>query len=184
MKRWMMIQSFTALNTVYRKTPEKQATCRTPFGTEKQSDYILVDKKHIFCSTDAEANDMIHMGRDHRSVMAQFGITAPKKVSQKTHCDSKKTKTAQNTKRQSDDKTRSCEAIKFEERYAELERKIKYKTKIAATTQKPKMIESLTKSKQAERVVDTGITVLPHCNEDTKHCSYSEDEIGKTCCGS
>ena len=65
MKRWMMIQSFTALNTVYRKTPEKQATCRTPFGTEKQFDYILVDKKHIFCSTDAEANDMIHMGRDH-----------------------------------------------------------------------------------------------------------------------
>ena len=39
--------------------------CWTPKGTEKQWDYILVD-------------DMIHMGSDHRSVMAQFVTTAPK----------------------------------------------------------------------------------------------------------
>ena len=41
-------------------------------GAEKQLDSILVDRKHIYCSRDAEANDMIHMGSDHRSVIAQF----------------------------------------------------------------------------------------------------------------
>ena len=33
----------------------------------------------MYCSRDAEANDMIHMGSDHRSVMAHFVITTPKK---------------------------------------------------------------------------------------------------------
>ena len=38
----------------------------------------------MYCSRDAEANDMIHMGSDHRSVVAHFVITTPKKeVSQK-----------------------------------------------------------------------------------------------------
>ena len=35
-------------------------------------DYILVDRKHLRCSRDAEASDMIRMGSGHRSVMAQF----------------------------------------------------------------------------------------------------------------
>ena len=53
----------------------------------------------------------------------------------KTHCDKKKMKTTENTKSQRDDKTRSGEAVRFEERYAELERKIKFKGGMAATTQ-------------------------------------------------
>ena len=36
MRQWLMIQNCTTLNTMYRKTPEKQATYRTPKGTEKQ----------------------------------------------------------------------------------------------------------------------------------------------------
>ena len=44
MKQCAMIQNFTALNTMYRKTLEKQATHRTPKGTEKQLDYILIDR--------------------------------------------------------------------------------------------------------------------------------------------
>ena len=47
---------------MYRKTLGKQATHRTPKGTEKQLDCILVDRKHIYCSRNAKANDMIHMG--------------------------------------------------------------------------------------------------------------------------
>ena len=63
MKQWLMIQNFTTLNTMSRKTSGKQATYRTPEGTEKKLDYI-VNRKHIYCSRDAEANDMIHMGSD------------------------------------------------------------------------------------------------------------------------
>ena len=62
-------------------------------------DYTLVDRKLLYWSRDAEANDMIHMGTDHRCVMPQFLITAPKKSpTTKTHCDKKKMKTAENTK--------------------------------------------------------------------------------------
>ena len=64
---------------MYRKNPGK------PTGALKQLDYILMDRKHMYCSRDAEANDMIHMGSNHRSVMAQFVSAAPKKdISQKT----------------------------------------------------------------------------------------------------
>ena len=39
-------------------------------------------------SRNAEANDMVHMGSDFRSVMAQFVINAPRKEdSQKTHVE-------------------------------------------------------------------------------------------------
>ena len=53
-------------------SPEKQVTYRTPQGAEKQLDCILVNGKYLRCSKDAEANDMIHMKSDHRSVMEQF----------------------------------------------------------------------------------------------------------------
>ena len=151
MKQWLVIQNFTAFNTMYRKTLEKQATYRTPKGTEKHLYYILIHRKHMYCSRDVEANDMIHMGSDHTNVMAQFVITAPKKeVSKKTHIARKKVSTAESTKSQDEVNMRSDESIKFEERYAELERKIKNEAEIAATTQNPKMIESLTMSQQAE----------------------------------
>ena len=39
----------------------------------------MVNRKHLRCSKDAEANDMIHMGSDHRSVMAQIVIPTAKK---------------------------------------------------------------------------------------------------------
>ena len=38
MKHWLMLQGYTALNTMYRKTPEKQTTCRSPKSNEKQID--------------------------------------------------------------------------------------------------------------------------------------------------
>ena len=63
MKQWLMIQNFTAPNTMYRKTLEKEAAYRTPKGTAKQLDYILVDRKHLCCSRDAEANDMNAHGK-------------------------------------------------------------------------------------------------------------------------
>ena len=79
MTQWLLEQKLIALNTMYKKLPRKQATYRTPKGVEKQLDYILVDKKHYCWSTDAEANDMIHMGSDHRCVMARFVIPAKTK---------------------------------------------------------------------------------------------------------
>ena len=57
--QWLLEQRLIALNTVYWKTLQKQATYRTPKGVGKQLDYV-----HSW-STDAEANDMMHMGSDH-----------------------------------------------------------------------------------------------------------------------
>ena len=61
LKQWLMMQNLVAVNTMYRKTPENQNTYRTAKGTEKQLDYILIERRHLGCSKDAEANDMIHM---------------------------------------------------------------------------------------------------------------------------
>ena len=94
------------------------------------------------CSRDAEANDMIHMGSDHRSVK-------------------KKISTAESTKSQ-DEKTRSGGANMFEERYAELERKIKHEAETAATAQKPKM----TLLEQAEGGVVAEIEAAHQLNDD------------------
>ena len=47
-----------------------------------------------------EANDIIYMGSNRRSVMAQFVITASKteEVPQKTHIEKSETPTAESTK--------------------------------------------------------------------------------------
>ena len=79
MKHWLMLQGFIALNTMYRKNPGKETTCRSRKGNEKQIDYIITKRRHLKYNNDAEANDMIHMGSDHRCVMATFMISTPKR---------------------------------------------------------------------------------------------------------
>ena len=64
---------------MYRKNLGKPTTYRSPKGNEKQIDYYIIKKRHLKYNKDAEANDMIHMGSDHRCVMATFMITTPKK---------------------------------------------------------------------------------------------------------
>ena len=81
MKHWLMLQGYTALNTMYRKTLDKQTTYRSPKGNEKQIDYILTKRRYFKYNNDAEANDMIHMRSDHRCVMATFTIITPEKSS-------------------------------------------------------------------------------------------------------
>ena len=76
--QWLLENRLVALNTMYRKLLQKQVTHHTPKRVEKQLDYILTDKKHYSGSRDAEANDTIHMGSDHRCVMAKFVIPKEK----------------------------------------------------------------------------------------------------------
>ena len=98
MKQWMKLQKLCAVNAMYKKTPKKQATHRTSNGAMKQLDYILIDKKHISCSRDAEANDMIHIGSDHRSVMARFVFKASNKLHpRKTEIEGRKKRMSENT---------------------------------------------------------------------------------------
>ena len=91
-----MLQDYTALNTMFRKTPQKQTTFISPKGNEKQIDYILTKRRHLKHIKDAEANDMIHMGSDHRCVMAIFTISMPGKNS--NHKDMKENTTRLNVK--------------------------------------------------------------------------------------
>ena len=41
-----MLQDYTALNTMFRKTLQKQTTFIFPKGNEKQIDYILTKRRH------------------------------------------------------------------------------------------------------------------------------------------
>ena len=70
----MMLQDYTAHNTMYRKTHQKQTTFISPKGKEKHIDYVLTKRWYLRHAKDAEANHMIHMGSDHRCVMATFTI--------------------------------------------------------------------------------------------------------------
>ena len=72
--QWLLENSLVALNTMYKKIQKKQVTYLTPKNGEKQLDYILTDRKHYSWSKDAEANDTVHMGSDHRCVIAKFEI--------------------------------------------------------------------------------------------------------------
>ena len=91
---------------------------RTPKGVEKQLDYILVDKKHYCWSRDAEANDMMHMGSEHRCVMATFVIPAKAK---------KMPLHSETTPKRTHGRTRCLETKaehEFEARYQDLEEEI------------------------------------------------------------
>ena len=79
LKRWLMLNDYSALNTMFRKTPKKQTSCVSPKGKEKQIDYILTKRRYLRNLKDAEANDMIHVGSDDRVVMATFLINTPEK---------------------------------------------------------------------------------------------------------
>ena len=79
MKSWLMLHDYSALNTMFRKTPQKQTTFVSPKGKEKQIDYILTKRRYLRHANDAEANDM----SDHRCVMATFMITMPGKKQKK-----------------------------------------------------------------------------------------------------
>ena len=74
LKECVMSQRLVALNTVCRKQADKQTTFRSANGQEKQLDCTLTSRRHLKFSKNAEVNDMLHMGSDHRSVMAQFVI--------------------------------------------------------------------------------------------------------------
>ena len=56
-----------------RCSPQKQTSFVSP--KEKQIDYILTKRRYLGHVKDAEANDVTHMGSDHRCVMAIFLIT-------------------------------------------------------------------------------------------------------------
>ena len=75
----LMLQDYTALNTMHRKTPQKQTTFISPKGNARQIDYILTKRRYLRYNKDAEPNDIIHMGSDHRCAMATFTITMPGK---------------------------------------------------------------------------------------------------------
>ena len=79
MKHWMMLQGYTALNTIYRKTHQTQTTFISP--KERKIDYTLTKRRYLRHAEDDEGNDMIYMGSDHRCVMATFMITLPGKNS-------------------------------------------------------------------------------------------------------
>ena len=74
-----MLNDYSALNTMFRKTPQKQTSFVSPKGKEKQIDYILTKRRYLRNVKDAEANDMIHMRCDHRCIMATFLINTPEK---------------------------------------------------------------------------------------------------------
>ena len=119
LKSWLMLLDYSALNTMFRKTPQKQTTFVSPKGKEKQIDYILTKRRYVRHAKDAEANDMIHMGSDHRCFMATFMLTMPGK---NIHIKNRKKKqdTIEYDERDQAEKNISIEMPELENRYQEI----------------------------------------------------------------
>ena len=60
LESWLMLNDYSALNTMFRKTPQKQTSFVSPKGKEEHIDYILTKRRYLRNVKDAEANDM-HM---------------------------------------------------------------------------------------------------------------------------
>ena len=119
LKSWLMLNDYSALNTMFRKTPQKQTSFVSPKGKEKQIDYILTKRRYLRNVKDDEANDMIHMGSDHRCIMATFLINTPEK---NTHVrrEDKKRGPIVDIEHKKKDKNISIENSELEERYQDI----------------------------------------------------------------
>ena len=118
LKSWLMLNDYSALNTMFRKTLQKQ-TSFSPKGKEKQIDYILTKRRYLRNVKDAEANDMIHMGSGHRCVISTFLINTPEK---NTHVrrENKKHETIVYVEHKKKAKNTNIEVSELEERYQEI----------------------------------------------------------------
>ena len=146
MTQWLLENKLVALNTMYKKSPPKQVTCRTPKEIGKQLDYILTDRKHYQWSRDAKASDTIHMGSDHRCVMARFEI--PRKKEKGKPRKTKAPVTEQHSETCDDEK---------QQKYLELEQEVKEaepgkNTKKAAGEMKEAGVEAMSQEAKAEEV--------------------------------
>ena len=89
-----------------------------------------MNRKYFRRGKDAEAHDMIHMGSDHRSVMAHFVIPAPKsRVPEYIQKDEEKLSNGRASKVR---RMKCEETTRFEKRYREFEWKIKQKSDATA----------------------------------------------------
>ena len=159
LKSSLMMQDYTALDTMFRKTPQEQTTFISPKGNEKQIDYILTKRRHLKHIKDVEANDMINMGSDHRCVMAISTISMLGKNS--NHKDMKgkhdtvkrerSTKTAKNISIEMPELGKYQEIVEKIRRHKEMKhmvqgRKQKHKSK-EKSLQQQKQIAHLRKQK-------------------------------------
>ena len=119
LKSWLMLNDYSALNTMFKKTPQKQTSFVSPKGKEKQIDYILTKRRYLSNVKDAEANDMIHMGSDHRCIMATFLISTPEKNTHDRREDKKRRPTV-NIEHTKKDKNINIENPELEERYQDI----------------------------------------------------------------
>ena len=119
LKSWLMLNDYSALNTMFKKTPQKQTSFVSPKGKEKQIDYILTKRRYLSNVKDAEANDMIHMGSDHRCIMATFLISTPEKNKHNRREDKMRRPTV-NIENTQKSKNINIENPELEERYQDI----------------------------------------------------------------
>ena len=119
LKSWLMLNDYSALNTMFKKTPQKQTSFVSPKGKEKQIDYILTKRRYLRNVKDAEANDMIHMGSDHRCIMDTFLISTPEMNTHDRREDKKRRPTV-NIEQTKKDKNINIQNPELEQRYQDI----------------------------------------------------------------
>ena len=169
LRSWLMLQDYTALNTMFRKTPQKQTTVTSPKGNEKQIDYILTKRRYLKHIKDAEVNDMIHMGSDHRCVMTTFTISMAGKNSNHKNMKGKHD-TKKHDRSTQAEKSISIEMPELGKRYQEIVELMEKKT--AAT----KETEAQGKRKDAKAQAERENTAAAEANRTHDEAEAQEIE--------
>ena len=115
---------------------------------------------------------MIHIGSDHRSVMARFVIKAPNKR------DPRKKRRSENIMIQKDGKEDPDERNAIDERYHELECSVKQEAEAAAAAQKQKGTEAAD-AKTREEVGDEGKAEAPEAHADAAVAAVAAEAARK-----
>ena len=104
-----------------QKNAAKTDVLRLSKRKREQIDYILTKRRYLRNVKDAEANDMIHMGSDHRCIMAAFLINTPDKKTN-VRRENKKHEMNVYVEHKKKAKNTNIEMSDLEERYQEIVR--------------------------------------------------------------
>ena len=174
LKSWLMLNDYSALNTMFRKTQQKQTSFVSPKGKEKQIDYILTKRRYLRNVKDAEANDMIHMGSDHRCVMATLLINILERKNNARRGTAQHATTVY--AEHEDEAKENSEKSELEKRYQEIIVTIKK----AAAKKEKEAHDTGNDAKNTAAATGAESTLVENVKDDSKSNTAAASEAGRT----
>ena len=119
--QWLLEKNLVALNTMYKKIPQKQMTYHTPKGGKKQLDYILTDKN----TTTGAKTQRPTTTHGKRSLMCHGEVRDPRKKQRRNHVATKRPQLKSKEMQKTGELTDQTREDGLEPIYIDLEQEVK-----------------------------------------------------------